>query len=207
MTPPQVRVLTEPEIQERLYGQYLRHRKRAEPSAKKTLPTVHPVLEHNWTGVEILEGELRHLRSELISLKKEREHLATELGRLTSERRGGDSRPLRPILWGLVWVAILVGTVGYPVGLRLLQASPAGGELSPYTVQAAVYDVRPLAEQFANLLQELGYPAFLAETTRRGGKPRYRIYVGRFVTKQEAEAQRLRLTSDPRFSDAFVRIQ
>ena len=108
----------------------------------------------------------------------------------------------------LVWIAIVLAVVGYPLGVHFLQASPSlGTEPSPYTVQVAVYDVRPIADQALGLLQELGYPAFLVELPNRNGKPRYRIYVGRFVTKEEAQIERAQLASDQRFSDAFVRIK
>ena len=42
------------------------------------------------------------------------------------------------------------------------------------------------------------------------GRKQFRIYVGQFVTRTEAEKERQRLASDPRFSDfkdAFVRFQ
>jgi len=112
----------------------------------------------------------------------------------------------------VVSLVILAGMVVYPLGFRLLQASPASmvGEITPYTVQVAVYDVETLADKAVGHLQQLGYPAFLNASPRRNGKLRYRVYLGEFVTSQEAEEQRRDFLEDarfPNFRDAFVRVR
>lgn len=177
-----IRVLTESEIQDRLYGRYLGRR----PGPKGPGQSPRP-------ETDLLSSEVIRLRQELLALRQERNRLGKELG------------------WNLLGkglgILLLVIGIGYPVGVRLLQASPTGPEPSPYTVQVGVYDVRPAAERALNHLREFGYPAFWVESSRRDGRPRYRIYVGQFVTKEEASLEREKLIADPRFKDAFVRIQ
>lgn len=182
-----IRVLTESEIQDRLYGRYLG--RRPGPKGPGQSPR---------TETDLLSSEVIRLRRELLSLRQERERL---------ERRLTQPGSLWNLLGKGLGILLLVIGIGYPVGVRLLQASPTGPEPSPYTVQVGVYDVRPAAERALNHLREFGYPAFWVELSRRDGRPRYRIYVGQFVTKEEASLEREKLIADPRFKDAFVRIQ
>lgn len=217
-SPQSVKVLSENEIQERLYGDLL-GRRRKSLTQEQTPAPIAIAKDSEWTGAEILTTELERLRNDLISLRKERERLAVELERhvhsaqTSSSALGVEgSQRLKSAPWGellkkLTVVLILTVCLGMPLGFRLLQASPVGNELSPYTVQVAVYDVKAPAVQALARLQEMGYSSFFVETPRKDGKARYRIYVGRFVTKTEAELERERLTSDPRFRDAFVRLQ
>ena len=226
MTPPpkdsaqeNIKALTEKEIQQRLYGKYQNSWKGTHPdSPSRTGKELGPVTDSEWTGAEILTSELKRLRSDLIALRQERERLATQLEQHihSCQNSPGSSwepqglalkKTSRNFLKKLMMVAILSVCVGMPVGFRFLQASPAGNDPSPFTIQVAVYDVKSTADQAMIRLQELGYPAFFVETPRPNGKRRYRIYVGRFVTKGEAELERERLTADPRFADAFVRLQ
>ena len=196
---PQIKVLTESEIQQKLYGKY--------HGASPTPP---------WTGTEILSGELHRLRDELIHLKKEKERLAQELSQTQRTEAFQLSQPaerpsqtftIRRILGRGLWSLLLLAGIGYPVGMRLLQASPTTQEFSPYTVQIAVYNLSSQAQRSICSLQQLGYQAFCLESSYRNGRKKYPVYVGQFVTKEEAEIERRRLTSDPRFSDAFVRQQ
>lgn len=196
-------ILTEAEIQRKLYGTY-------RGSGEKRLPSGPASAE--WTGSEILSGELQRLRSELVSLRREREQLAAHMDQLTHplspQRRSFEW----PAWWKKASVAILLlGAVGYLSGVRWIQASPVStGELSPYTVQVAVYDVRGLAERTLLALRRLQYDAFLVEQPRRDGRTRYRLYVGSFITREEANLEQARLAGDPRFADfkdAFVRFR
>jgi len=82
-----------------------------------------------------------------------------------------------------------------------LLASPPG---SLYSVQVGVYDVKPLAQRFVDLLSRAGHPAFLTEVPTRRGRPRYRVYVGRYPSKAEAEAQLHRLQQHPLLTGSFV---
>ncbi len=202
-----VKVLTESEIQDKLYGIYLgRHRTSSEKVSYES--------NAQWTGTEILGSEFNRLRNELMVLREEKELLARELARQQQSGRSFDSTRLHPSsarilqLFGKgFWIVILLGGISYPIGVRFLQASPPAQEASPYTVQVAVYNLESAATVALSSLQQLGYDAFLVESPYRNGKRKYHIYVGRFVTKEEATLERARLTSDPRFADAFVRIQ
>lgn len=208
MIPEGVKVLSESEIQDRLYGDYVGRRREPKPTVtiSAARPTPQPGAESTpWTGTEILSQELLHLRRELLTLRQERERLEKELSRRSSSP--AQSGPIWNLLGKGVGFFLLLGLIGYPLGVRLLQASPTGPEPSPYTVQVAVYDLRPAAERALTYLKDLGYPAFLVELPRRDGRLRYRIYVGQFVTKEEGSLEQERLTADPRFKDAFVRIQ
>ena len=200
-----VRCLSESEIQDRLYGSYLGRRKKV-VSQTEVVPSL-----TEWTGSEILNGELRRLRSELISLRQEKEQLSVQLEHVSRSASAG-----KPGIGIGRWLArsfslvLLLGSIGYLVGGKVLQASPAVGDATPYTVQVAVYNGRQMAEQAENFLKELGYDAFLVEMPRARGDSRYRIYVGSFVTKEEADRESKRLAGDTRFQDfkdAFVLVR
>lgn len=197
-----VRVLAENEIQERLYGPYLG--RRSNPAAPSS-PAVSS--ETVWTGSQILTGEVQRLRSELISLRQEKEQLAAHLRKMHSSSAGSG------VGWIGRWLGILLlsGVAGYWISGGMLQAAPPGGwEATPYTVQVAVYDGPVMATRTEALLRELGYDAFLVEHPRGNGQVRYRVYVGSFVTKEEARMESNRLTADPRFrdfKDAFVLVR
>jgi len=200
------KILSETEIQERLYGEYLGRKKHLFPD--RTPPA-------DWTGTEILQGELNALRTELIGLRREKERLLSEM-ELTKRgsSHSSDHSKKDPRSWfsvgklSIAGMLLLAGLIAYPSRTQFLQAaSPSGLEQTPYTVQVGVYDARRPADRVVQHLSELGYSAFLAEFPNRTGRTRYRIYVGRFVTKQEADLEKLKLTTDPRFSDAFVRLQ
>lgn len=196
---PMVKTLSEREIQDRLYGLYLNRRPENPPREKPAaVPTRSPDVD--WTGAEILQGELAHLRSELIVLRKERDRLIQEMDR-------SSPKSPRTFLWKRVGILLLILSAGYPLGAKFLSASPAAMEPTPYTIQVAVYEARSIAEQALQLLRELDCPAFLVESVSRSGKKQFRIYVGQFVTKTEAQIEKDRLLSDPRFADAFVRIR
>jgi len=205
-------VLSETEIQERLYGSY-RGQRRAAP-----FPRPAPVSPNaEWSGKEILSGELQRLRSELILLRDEKDRLARQIARLVPTGPGERVWVAPPSVhrnrWPLRLAAVLaaVGLVGYWMGGRILQASPMAGEAAPYTIQAAVYDVPTPARLAVEFLAGLSYDAFLVELPRRkDGKTRWRVCVGSFVTRQEANREKLRLLGDPRFphfKDAFVRVR
>ncbi len=201
-----VRVLSESEIQDRLYGGYLgRKNKVPAPPAVTVSPQ-----EPEWTGSEILTGELNRLRSELITLRKEKEVLSAQLVQIQSPASQVlGSRPMLSYwLGGLLVTIILLSLPGYLLNYRILQASPSPGDPTPYAIQVAVYDVEPIAQRATEYLRNLGYDAFLVSLNRKGKQLRYRLYVGSFVTKNEARLEEERFRQDLRFQDfkdAFVR--
>ena len=211
---PGVKVLSESEIQQKLYGGYRAKRVQTPWSPPP------PARNAEWSGQEILSGELQRLRSELIELRQEKDHLAQRLAQITP----AFSPPQEQVVWispsarrqGRNWGGRLVvalgvlGLVGYWMGGRILQASPMAGDPTPYTVQAAVYDGKTPAHLAVDYLSGFSYPAFLMELPRKNRQTRYRVCVGNFVTKEEANLERLRLLGDPRFphfKDAFVRVR
>ena len=216
---PAVRVLSESEIHDRLYGSYFGKKKA--PAVAPIVPPTHssPSPDSAWTGSEILTGELQRLRSELISLRKEKEQLAVRLER-ASRPAPAQNDPMTVFVsapaprsggwFGKIFgFLLLFGVLGYLSGTAL-QASPSAGDFTPYTVQVAVYNGPVLAGQAQRLLKELGYDAFMAEMPRVDGKLRYRVYVGSFVTREEAARESKRLEADSRFrnfKDSFVLIR
>ena len=190
-----IHTLSESEIQKRLYG-------------------AAPRSDSSWTGSEILMGEVQRLRLELVAIRKEKERLAEKLEhvhRLPAPTGASeDIRRGTGIFGRLVGLALLLGIMAYLLRGHLLQASPSGAEVTPFTVQVAVYDIQRMAKQAGGFLDNLGYQAFVVETARRNGLPRYRVCVGSFVTKEEADLELQRLAADPRFQDfkdAFVRVR
>ena len=222
-----VKALTEFEIQQRLYGRYLspKQKKTSAPSSAVSAPatvtkTVSVQPDPEWTGAEILAGELKNLREELISLRQEKELLEQRIKQRTTvsvvpvsiSAPAVRPTPRQSVAWHLIGKVIggvvLLAAIAYPVGMRILVASPPLiADASPYTVQVAVYDVKSAAQRSSDYLKELGYQAFLMDIPRQDGRSRYRLYVGRFVTKEEADTERARLAADPRFTDSFVRFQ
>ena len=209
--PAAVKVLGEQEIQERLYGIYLGLRRPGSSPRPVSPPPSISRTDPAWTGVEILKGELHTLRSELIRLRREKETLVEQLARRSTPLKSAGQPGGRRLFLSLMGAAVGLGLFSLSVGGRFLQASPpAGLEPTPYTVQVGVYDGSAPARRAVATLQELGFPAFWVESSRRRGGIHYRIYIGRFVTKGEAERERSHLLADPRFSvfqDAFVRVQ
>ena len=212
-----VRHLSESEIQDRLYGSYLGKRRLVQQTVAAPPAPAHPRpqqtrAETEWTGSEILSGELRRLRSELISLRQEKERLSVRLQQVSQTASTEHKSGLGIGRWFArsVSLFLLIGAVGYLVGGKALQASPSLGDATPFTVQVAVHDGRRMAEQTERFLKELGYDAFLVETPRGLRSSRYRVYVGSFVTKEEANRESQRLTADTRFrdfKDAFVLVR
>lgn len=85
-----------------------------------------------------------------------------------------------------------------PVEPEIVKASveepspPPGSQF--WTVQVSAYRSRGLAEELQKSLRSAGYDAYLAQVASEDGKSRYRVRVGSFPTRVEAEkiAERLR---------------
>lgn len=210
-----VKTLSEREIQDKLYGGYLGRRKPPQTGAKAaptlTVGTPPRMEESPWTGSEILASEMDRLRSELITLREEKEKLAVTLDQMNrSVSRVAPTSSASGWLGKITGLVLLMAASGYLASGRLLQASPAAGDPTPFTVQAAVYDSLVPAQLAVQYLDGMSYGAFLVQVPRKDGRVRYRICVGTFVTKDEADLERLRLVGDPRFGyfkDAFVRLR
>jgi DedD protein len=85
-----------------------------------------------------------------------------------------------------------------PVEPEIVKASveepspPPGSQF--WTVQVSAYRSRGLAEELQKSLRSAGYDAYLAQVASEDGKSRYRVRVGGYSTRIEAEktAERLR---------------
>ena len=70
---------------------------------------------------------------------------------------------------------------------------PPGSQF--WTVQVSAYRSRGLAEELQKSLRSAGYDAYLAQVASEDGKSRYRVRVGSYPTRVDAEktAERLRM--------------
>jgi hypothetical protein len=216
------KTLTESEIQQKLYGAYRSHSRKTFQVPTSSPEEAYP--KDPW------KAEVERLRAEMDALRKERDELMGRIRQMASVKPSLPSLPLTVSIpknrWGPgqaqfsrmrrlgMWVGVLLlagSLLGYLTAQKL-QAVPVlpGSDSTPYTIQVAVYDVRSKAQEAVEFLRNLRYEAFLVEVPRRDGRIRYRIYVGEFVTKEEAQMEWLRLSNDPRFrefKDAFVRFR
>ena len=211
---PEVRVLSETEIQTRLYGRYQGWRRAGVSSSSPvSAPAMAPAEPSPSFSVEVIRLQL-----ELTALRQEREILQAKLQEVSTcsassspvvtSSQGQGSSPRWVRVFGIL---LLLGIAGYLGGVRMLQASPSlVGDAAPYTVQVAVYDAQGPAQRSVQNLRRLQYDAFLVDWPRMDGRPSYRVYVGSFVTKEEADLEETRLAQDARirdFKDAFVRFR
>ena len=91
-----------------------------------------------------------------------------------------------------------------PVEEEVRPAPPIPEFTNTYTIQIAVYNFPSYAERTVNNLKRKGYDAEFYETTSSSGATRYRIYVGKFGSRQETESVLEGLKNEG-FPDAFVR--
>ncbi len=77
-----------------------------------------------------------------------------------------------------------------PAAKKPAPAEAAGG----WFVQVAAVADKPAAAAFAEKLQKEGYPALLIEPTAKDKKSIYRVRVGPFGSKNEADAAKAKLT-------------
>ncbi|MBI2554835.1 MAG: SPOR domain-containing protein [Candidatus Rokubacteria bacterium] len=98
-------------------------------------------------------------------------------------------------------------TRGYPdgTGTRPVPDAPPPGEarregtppLEPgYTVQVSAYRARPAAEEMERKLREAGFEAYVATINGDDGRTAYRVRVGSFATRGEAQRMAERLRSE-----------
>lgn len=216
---PTLRPLSETEIHDALYGEI--HGRRRPIRDGSPMSENRPSEEPSWTGQEILQQELKRLSRELTVLRQEREQLAERLTRrptpvapppapVTAVLQPMPTRIPAPIgrFWAVVG-ALLVASAAAAVlfhsvvlEAQMPRLTPSVGDL--YSVQVGVYDVKSLAQRFVDELGKAGHPAFLAEGRSARGKPRYRVYVGRYASRPEAEQQLARLHQHPLLKDSFV---
>lgn len=83
----------------------------------------------------------------------------------------------------------------------------AEGPKSPqlYTIQACVYEDKSGAEKRAAQLKDKGFLAFLVETKSSKGRSLYKICVGEFASAKEASPVLVRLQTEERLKDSYLR--
>lgn len=74
----------------------------------------------------------------------------------------------------------------------------------PYTIQVAVYNQMSYAKRIAYDLERKGYSTQVYEYSSQNGTTRYRIYVGGFETKDQAQETMAQLQNNG-FKDCFFR--
>lgn len=227
-----LRPLDEHEIQDTLYGEYHTGRRRHAVAHPVAPPPALGLPEAPWDGTEILKRELARLTHELQALRQERERLAARvpaaaLGRVVSNPLSRAAPRAAPspaaivaapmgepvsaarsgrgtwlVLGGVLLIAAALGA-GFHV--MVLEANPSllsDGRL--YSVQVGVYDVKPLAARFVDMLSREGHPAFLVEQPRHLSRPRYRVYVGQYASRQDAQAELAMLQRHPLLNGSFI---
>ncbi|MBI4590758.1 MAG: SPOR domain-containing protein [Candidatus Rokubacteria bacterium] len=80
-----------------------------------------------------------------------------------------------------------------------VKAPPEAGS-SPYTVQVVAYRSRPPAEEMERKLKDAGFEAFVVAVGGEDGRMTYRVRVGSFATRAQAEAAAERLKDERRLS-------
>ena len=79
--------------------------------------------------------------------------------------------------------------------LEAARASPVPPEPG-YTVQVVAYRARPAAEEMERKLREAGFDAYVATISDDDDRPMYRVRVGSFATRGEAQRMAERLKSE-----------
>jgi len=96
----------------------------------------------------------------------------------------------------------------------LSQKSPLGiahapAPKKPYVIQVATYAAPWDAQRLSDQMTQAGFQSFVQSATRSGGRTFYLVFLGRYGTSQEAEAQikEFRNKSIAKdFPDSFVRV-
>ncbi|MBI4227866.1 MAG: SPOR domain-containing protein [Candidatus Omnitrophica bacterium] len=172
--------------------------------------SVGKAVEPAWTGEEILSQELQRLTTELVALRRQKEQLAGELMRREAAPVLAPYARLAAVPRSWVTVgSLLVASAALAALCHtvVLEAQPPVLNGSPgmiFSVQVGVYDVKPAAQRFLDALSQEGYPAFLVEGRTRRGAPRYRVYVGRYTSKVEAQVHLDLMKRNPRLQDSFI---
>lgn len=211
-----IKVLTEKEIQEKLYGDYVRppedSRIAAQRKAREQLAKEKDAEYLKRKGVEEelekLRAELEQTQREISRISKEKRSLERSLSKVMSEKEAElHARPkvtiassrtifnvaVKIIITLLMLLVIVVASVKL-ISLRAnrgqIKQEPAiigERELAlPYTIQVCVYEKKDEAESLVSDLEKKGYPAWLVSRTSPKGKIYHNIYIGRFATKKEA---------------------
>ncbi|GAB4390338.1 MAG: hypothetical protein Kow0025_21680 [Thermodesulfovibrionales bacterium] len=87
-----------------------------------------------------------------------------------------------------------------------VEKGAAAGEAGTFTVQAGSFLDSAHAEEFKNRLQEKGYGAYVMRTVDSGNRTVYKVRVGSFRDRRDAELLALKLKKVSG-ADAFVAVE
>ena len=93
---------------------------------------------------------------------------------------------------------------GSVAGREATDAAPPPAS-DPYTVQVAALRSADAAEQFAGRLRAKGFPAYVVEPAPDGPVAMYRVRVGRYADRGEAERVRQRLVQEEQLNPWITR--
>lgn len=96
-----------------------------------------------------------------------------------------------------------------PVAAAEPPPSAGGGSFteppgSGFVVQVAAVNARREAETIAKALSSKGYPAFVTSTGAAGPKQTFRVRVGKYNDRREAEAAKRRLEQEEHFTNSWL---
>lgn len=82
----------------------------------------------------------------------------------------------------------------------------AQGKRDYFAVQVAEYADSTMADKYVDTLRKQGYEAYLYKAGAASGRPRSRVYIGKFFEREEAVKKLAQLKqSDKKFKDGLVR--
>ncbi len=170
--PKELEKLSEKEIQQRLYGGYLKPEpKRAEkPPAVERKENPSQKAVNNGSGLKIVWGFAFGIAAVLL------------IGFLIVRQEKPPRKPSVPVP----------------------KTTPAAAS-RPYTIQVMVYENKEGARKAVDDLKRRGFPAFIKENKTVSGKLQLRIYVGEFMTQEEAKSTLTMLKNNPSYYESFIR--
>ena len=74
-----------------------------------------------------------------------------------------------------------------------------------FAVQVSIFDTKQEADRLAQQLVAKGYPAFVLDPARGAAKPFYRVRVGKYRNRQDAEEIQARLQKNEQFKPWIAR--
>jgi cell division septation protein DedD len=81
-------------------------------------------------------------------------------------------------------------------GATQLAATQAGAEPEAWTVQVSAFRSRALAEELRSRLAARGFDAYVFPSITEGGRPRYRVRIGTYPARSDAERAAAELRSE-----------
>lgn len=220
----QIKSLSEKEIQNQLYGKYLgrgEHKVEVMDSSAIVEHKDERPIEEKYDAkikkefgeeLENLRAEFKHLKGEVNRLRKQRE--ALERAEVGIKLPFLKTRHLVVIGSIVVLSAIILTSIlavrfmFAKVSARKTVVAQTGGAPSKtYTIQAYTTSKKEDADNVLQLLFSKGFPATAKEVKTPLGKTQYVIYVGEYLSKDQANATLQKLRKEREFKDSLVRMK